>query len=168
MRTRSQATLTGRWQLDPQRSSIKFRVRHFWGLMTVEGHFDDYEGSLDFSADPAMELTIESASLQTGNRKRDEHLRSPDFFDTENEPRVRFLSESVDPGEDTVRVHGRLFARSRSIALDLDARIRYLGDDVQIEATTTARHRELGMTWSPLRMIPPRSQLLVSGYLVPV
>jgi polyisoprenoid-binding protein YceI len=168
MRTHSQATLVGRWQLDPQRSSIKFRARNFWGLMTVEGHFDDYEGRLDLTADPAIELTIEATSLQTGNRKRDEHLRSADFFDAENEPRVRFLSESILAGDDMLRVRGRLFARGRSIPLELEARIRNLGEeDVQIDATTTAVHRELGMTWSPLGMILPRSQLLVSGYLVP-
>lgn len=43
----------GRWLLDPQRSSVEFRVGHFWGLVTVTGQFDDYHGQLDLSADPA-------------------------------------------------------------------------------------------------------------------
>ncbi len=167
MLTRSQATLAGRWQLDPQRSRIKFRVRHFWGLITVKGQFDDYDGSLDLSADPAIELTIEAASVQTGNRKRDEHLRSADFFDAEHQPQVRFVSESVIPRDGTLTVRGRLSARGRSISLVLDARVRAVGEEVEIEAATRAPHRELGMTWNPLGMIRPRSELLVTGYLVP-
>ena len=42
-------TISGNWRLDPQRSSIGFRVGHFWGLVTVTGHFDDYHGQLDLS-----------------------------------------------------------------------------------------------------------------------
>jgi polyisoprenoid-binding protein YceI len=81
-------TISGSWQLDPGRSRVEFRARHFWGLMTVTGHFDEFHGRLDLSEDPAIKLTIEAASLQTGHRKRDEHLRSRDFFDADKHPRV--------------------------------------------------------------------------------
>jgi polyisoprenoid-binding protein YceI len=164
---RSDDTLAGRWQLDPQRSSIEFRTGHFWGLMTVKGHFDDYEGRLDLSGDPAIELTIDAASLQTGNRKRDEHLRSADFFDVENGPRVRFVSDSVVMDGDRLKVRGSLFARDRSIPLELDARLRRVGRELKIQAATSASHRQLGMTWSPLGLIPPRSDLVVTGHLMP-
>jgi hypothetical protein len=66
-----------------------------------------------------------------------------------------------------LKVRGRLFARDQSIPLELDAHIRRIDGGLEIEAATTARHRELGMSWSPLGMIPPRSELLVKGYLVP-
>lgn len=167
MSNRSDETLVGRWQLDPQRSSVEFRAGQFWGLGTVKGHFDDYEGRLDLSADPAIELTIDAASVQTGNRRRDQHLRSADFFDAENHPRVRFVSDSVVLQGDTLRVRGRLSARDRSIPLELDARLRRVGEELEIEAATSAPHRELGLTWSPLGMIPARSELRVNGYLVP-
>lgn len=160
-------TINRQWKLDPQRSHVEFRVGHFWGLITVRGHFSDYHGQLDLSANPAIELTIDAASVQTGNRKRDRHLRSSDFFDAEDHPRVRFSSDSVDLRDDTLEVRGRLFARGRSIPVELDAKIRQLDDELTIEATTPAPHRELGMTWSPLGMIPPRSELLVTGYLIP-
>jgi polyisoprenoid-binding protein YceI len=163
---RSDQKLTGRWQLDPQRSSVEFCARKLWGLVTVTGHFDYYEGQLELTATPAIELTIDAASLQTGIRKRDEHLRSADFFDAENHPRVRFVSESVDPRDDTLKVRGRLSARGRSIPLDLEAHVRQIDGELEIEAATTAPHRELGMTWSPLGMIPPRSELFVKGRLV--
>jgi polyisoprenoid-binding protein YceI len=159
--------LRGRWQLDPQRSSVGFRARKFWGLVTVKGHFDAYEGQLDLNADAAVELTIDAASLQTGIRKRDQHLRSADFLDAENHPEVRFVSESAHLSDDTLRVRGYLSARGRSIPLEFDAHIRGINGELEIEATTTAAHRELGMTWSPLGMIPPSSYLSVKGRLVP-
>src|SRR5205807_4114466 len=141
---RSGATISGSWRLDPQRSSVEFRVRSIWGLATVRGHFDDYHGHLDLSADPAIELTIGAASLETGNHKRDEHLRSADFFDVENHPRVRFVSDSVELKGDTLKVHGQLSARDRSIPVELDAAVREAGGGLEIEAATTAPHRELG------------------------
>jgi polyisoprenoid-binding protein YceI len=158
--------ITGSWQLDPQRSSVEFRARHVWGLGKVKGRFDRYEGQLDLRATPAIELTIDSASLRTGNRKRDRHLRSDDFFDADNHPQVRFLSESVHPRGDTLKVRGRLSAGGGSIPLELDASVRREGGELRLEAATTAQHRELGMTYSPLGMIPPQSELLIKGYLV--
>jgi polyisoprenoid-binding protein YceI len=160
-------TLAGRWQLDPQRSNVTFRTGHFWGLIKVKGHFDDFEGRLDLSAEPAIELNIDAASVQTGNRKRDEHLRSADFFDTENHGMVRFVSNSAVPQGDVLKVRGRLFARDQSIPLELDAMVRVLDGELAIEASISALHRELGMTWSPLGMISARSELVVTGYLTP-
>jgi polyisoprenoid-binding protein YceI len=116
---------------------------------------------------PAIELTIEAASVRTGNRRRDKHLRSADFFDAEKHPRVRFISDSVRFQDETLNVLGRLFARGQSIPLELDAHVRRLDGEIKVEAATTAPHRELGMTWSPLGMIPPLSELRVEGYLVP-
>ena len=164
---RSGETIAGSWQVDPQRSSVEFRVGNFWGLATVQGHFGDYQGRLDLGADPAIELAIDAASLDTGNSKRDEHLRSTDFFDAENHPRVQFLSQSVEPQGDTLKVRGRLSVRDGSIPVELDAHVREVDGELEIEAATTAPHRELGMTWSPLRMIRPRTELLVRAHLIP-
>jgi polyisoprenoid-binding protein YceI len=66
---RSGQTITGRWQLDAQRSSVEFRAGKLWGLVTVRGHFGDYEGQLELSANAALELTIDAATVQTGIRK---------------------------------------------------------------------------------------------------
>src|SRR3954470_8240185 len=83
----------GAWRLDPARSSVAFHVPHFYGLMTVKGEFADYDATLDLGATPAVNLTIQAASLDTKLAKRDEHLRSKDFFDAERHPQVRFLSD---------------------------------------------------------------------------
>src|SRR6185312_8034794 len=66
------------WRLDPERSSVEFEVP---GLSTVRGRFHRYQGTLDLRREPAIELTIEAASVDTGNRRRDKHLRSKTFFD---------------------------------------------------------------------------------------
>ena len=157
----------GAWRLDPARSSVEFRVPNFWHLMKVHGHFDDYRGRLDLSADPAIELTIDAASLETGNPKRDEHLRSADFFDAEEHPKLRFASEEVVAQGDALKVRGRLSVRDRSVPLELDARLRWVDGELEVEAAATVPHRELGMTWSPARMIASRSEVLIKGRLLP-
>jgi polyisoprenoid-binding protein YceI len=164
---RSRETIGGKWQLDPQHSTVEFHVPNLWGLQTVKGHFDAYRGQLDLNADPAIELTIDAASLQTGNAKRDQHLRSNDFFDAESNPQVRFRSDSVELHNDTLKVHGRLSAHGHSIPLEFDAQVQPLDDgELEIEAAAIAPHRQLGMTWSPLGMIRPNSELLVKGHLI--
>src|SRR3954447_3603263 len=92
----------GAWRLDPARSGVEFHVRHFYGLMTVKGEFADYDGTLQLGATPAVELTIQAGSLNTKMAKRDEHLRSGDFFDVEHHPQVRFVSERAELDGDTL------------------------------------------------------------------
>jgi polyisoprenoid-binding protein YceI len=164
---RSTDTISGSWRLDPERSSVEFRAPVLWGLLTVKGHFDDYQGRLDLSATPAIELTIDAASLQTGNDRRDKHLRSPDLFDAEDHPQVRFLSDAVDLEGEALNVRGRLAARDSSIPLELSAHVRHVDGELEVEAATIAPHRELGMTWTPLGVIPGRSKLVVHAHLIP-
>ena len=157
---------TGVWRLDPARSTVEFHVRHFYGLMTVKGDFADYAGTLDLSAEPAVELTIQAASLNTKMAKRDQHLRSGDFFDVEHHPQVRFSSDIATLEGDKLTVHGQLHAAGRQIPLELDATVREINGELQIEAVTHADHRELGMTWSPLGILRAPSKLIVRGRLV--
>jgi polyisoprenoid-binding protein YceI len=156
----------GAWRLDPARSSVAFHVRHFYGLMTVKGEFADYEGTLDLSAVPAVELTIQAASLDTKQTKRDEHLRSKDFFDVERHPQVRFVADSARVDRDTLHVRGELHAAGRRVPLELDATVREIDGELEIEAATEADHRELGMTWSPLGILRAPSKLVVRSRLV--
>jgi polyisoprenoid-binding protein YceI len=165
--SRPDQMICGTWKLDQQRSSVEFRVGHFWGLVAVRGHFTDYQGRLDLTAKPAIELTIDAASLETGNRRRDEHLRSSAFFDVENHPLVRFLSDSIDQHGDMLKVRGCLSAGGRSIPVEVDAQVRKIGGELEIKAATPAPHRELGMTYSPLGMIASRSDLCVRAHLIP-
>jgi len=156
----------GAWRLDPARSSVAFHVRHFYGLMTVKGEFADYEGTLDLNRSPAAELTIQAASLDTKLAKRDEHLRSKDFFDVERHPQVRFVSDSARLDGDTLRVRGQLHAAGRQIPLELDATVREVDGELEVEGVTEADHRDLAMTWSPLGILRAPSKLIVRSRLV--
>jgi polyisoprenoid-binding protein YceI len=125
-------TLAGRWQLDPQRSSVSFRTGHFWGLIKVKGHFDHYQGQLDLSAEPAIELRIDAATVQTGNRKRDQHLRSADFFDAEQNPVIEFRSTAIRPlDEDTFEIDGDITIHGVTRPLTLKATLEGTETDPQ-------------------------------------
>src|SRR3954467_10119921 len=156
----------GAWQLDPARSSVEFHVRHFYGLMTVKGSFAEYAGSVSLAAAPAVELTIQATSVDTKHAKRDKHLRSDDFFNVERHPQVRFVSDSATLDGETMRVRGELHAAGRQIPLELDATVREIDGELEIEAVADVDHRELGMTWSPLGIMRAPSKLIVRGRLV--
>jgi polyisoprenoid-binding protein YceI len=157
---------TTRWRLDPDRSSVEFRVKHLWGMSIVEGSFSRYRGTLDLGGRPAIELTIEAASLDTNNERRDRHLRSADFFDVENHPQIGFVSESAALDGERLEVHGQLRTRGATVPLSLSATLRAVGDELEIEATTETDHRRLGMTWNALGMVRAPSRLTVVGRLV--
>jgi len=154
------------WRIDPTRSSVEFHAQTLWGLATVEGRFERYEGTLDLQHNPVIELTIDAASLNTNLGLRDRHLRSADFFDVVNHPQVRFVSDSTTLEGERLHVRGRLHAAGQSIPLELDARLRRVGDELEVDARTNADHRKLGMSHGLLGMIPTPSELIVHGRLV--
>jgi polyisoprenoid-binding protein YceI len=155
-----------RWRIDPQRSSVEFRVPHFYGLLKVKGRFERYEGTLDLSGDPAVELTIDANSVQTKQKARDKHLRSPDFFHTEKHPHVRFTSLASKLIDGRLHVEGHLEAAGHTVPLDLEAVVQPVGDELEIVAETKIDQRQLGMTWSPLGIARTPSTLIVKGRLV--
>jgi polyisoprenoid-binding protein YceI len=156
---------TGTWRLDPARSSVEFHVRHLYGLITVTGHFDRYQGSLDLSARPAVELVIDADSLDTKVHKRDKHLRSDDFFDVDNHPHVRFEADAATLDGNTLTARGRLHAAGKHVPLHVDATVTAVGDGFELEATALADQRELGML-SPLGIMRAPCKLIVRGRLV--
>src|SRR3954454_25368204 len=87
---------TGTWTVDPTHSSVEFQVKHM-GLATVKGFFSEFEGALEVGEDGTVTAagTVETASLNTRNAQRDEHLRSSDFFDVERNPQISFRSTDV-------------------------------------------------------------------------
>ena len=157
---------TGTWRLDPARSSAEFRVPMLFGLMTVRGRFDRYEGTLDLSARPSVALIVDADSLTTDNARRDKHLRSADFFDVANHARVRFEADAADLAGENLKVRGLLYAAGKHVALDVEASVTPVGDGLQIEATAFVDQRRLGMTWSPLGVVRAPSKLTVRGRLI--
>ena len=155
------------WTVDADDTSVEFSVRTFWGLMTVHGRFDRFDGTYEVGPDgTTIELTIDADSLDTGHATRDEHLRSNDFFDTERHPQVRFTSNRVDHLTDgTMYVVGRLEAAGKVVPLEFAATVQQVGETLEIEATTTVDQRELGMSSGKLGMIRPPTTLHVKTRL---
>ena len=89
----------GVWKLVPDRSTVSFKIRNMWGLISVKGRFTDFNADGQITGRGAMfgRLDIRAASLHTGIRKRDEHLRSADFFDVERFPEISVVVTAVDP-----------------------------------------------------------------------
>ncbi len=151
----------------PGAVDVEFRVRNFWGLATVVGHFSRFDGSYTVGPDGrAVELVVDAGSLDTRNWRRDEHLRSSDFFDVEPYPQVRFTANDVtDAGNGTLRVRDELEAAGRKVPLSFEAPVRELDGELEAEATTLVDHRLSGMTWSPLGMLRSPSTLNVKARL---
>jgi polyisoprenoid-binding protein YceI len=166
--TQKTQTAVERWTVDPTLTTVEFEVEHLWGLHTVHGRFDRFDGSyVDGPAGPEIELTIDAASVDTGNARRDEHLRSWDFFDVVANPQVRFTSTRVTGmGDGHVHVSGDLEAAGTSVPLEFDASVRMIGGELAIEATTTVDQRRFGMSEGPLGNVRPPTMLHVRARLV--
>jgi polyisoprenoid-binding protein YceI len=113
------------WDIDTAHTTIAFAVRHMM-VSNVRGQFAKFSGHVD--ADPAnptaakIAASIEAASIDTANQKRDDHLRSPDFFDVAKFPTITFTSKKVEPaGEAKWKVTGDLTLHgvTREVVLDL-------------------------------------------------
>ena len=165
--SRQAVTARTRWIVDSEASTVEFAVKTFWGLTTVRGRFHRFGGSYEVAPDGTrIELTIDAASLDTGNRKRDDHLRSSDFFAVAEHPQVRFTSTRVDPvGDGTLRVEGVLAAAGMVVPLELDATVQHVGRDLYVEATTTIDQQQLGMDSSLLGMMRRPATLHVRARL---
>jgi polyisoprenoid-binding protein YceI len=115
---------TGTWKVDAAHSSVMFSVKHM-GIANVRGRFDEFEGTLEVNenlADCRIRGTVKVASVDTGDPKRDEHLRSADFFDVERFPEITFECTRVEAIDDeSTRVTGNLTLHgvTRPIVLDV-------------------------------------------------
>jgi polyisoprenoid-binding protein YceI len=150
--------------LDAARSSFGFQVKHFWGLVTVHGHFARFEGQaqVDAAGAVAASVRIDAASLDTEQKQRDKHLRSADFFHVEQQPIVTFTTGQVTAlGAERLRVEGNLTAAGRSQPLSFEARLTATGDSLIVDAEVSVDRTAFGMTWSPLRMASATALLVV-------
>jgi polyisoprenoid-binding protein YceI len=156
-----------RWTVDGDETSVEFAVKTFWGLMTVHGHFDRFNGSYEVGPSrTTIELTIDADSLDTGHATRDKHLRSTDFFHVVAHPQVRFTSTRVHHVTSGIlHVVGHLEAAGKVEPLEFAATVRQLDDALEVEATTTLDQRQLGMSSGRLGMIRPPATLHVRARL---
>ena len=147
---------------DRSHSEVGFNIRHFFSK--VHGRFEDYSGTLVFDdeklAASSVQVTIRDTSIWTGNERRDNHLRTQDFFWQEKFPFVTFKSTKVVPGKDKehFQVLGDLTIRdvTKPVTLDVDymgmGPVAIGGNDmgnrVGFTATTRINRKDFGIIWN--------------------
>jgi polyisoprenoid-binding protein YceI len=158
---------TTRWSLDGDGSSVGFTVKTMWGLVTVRGRFDRFAGSYEVGRNgTTIELTIDADSVDTGNGKRDEHLRSSDFFDVGEHTQVRFQSTRVhEVGDGLLHVVGNLEVAGIVEPVEFAAWVQPAGEGLAVDATTTVDQGRFGMSSGVLGMIRRPATLHVEALL---
>jgi polyisoprenoid-binding protein YceI len=153
---------TGTWQVDPEHSRIGFAAKHL-GIATVRGFFREFEGTLDLNEGRAYG-TVKAASLDTNVGRRDEHLRSSDFFAVGEHPELRFESTEIRSlDEDTLEIEGDLTIRGVTNPIVLEAELGGTETDpwdherIALEVTGKLDRSAWGMTFN---------QVLGSGNLM--
>jgi polyisoprenoid-binding protein YceI len=159
MSTTATATLvpTGTWSVDPAHSTVGFSVKHL-GIATVRGEFNDFAGTLEIGEDLSTARafgSVRTASVDTKESQRDDHLRSADFFDAERFPELRFESTSIEPaGDDSFRITGDLTLHGVTRELVLDAVVQGSETDpwgnerVALEASGNLSRGDYGMKFN--------------------
>ncbi len=153
------------WQIDPATSRVEFAIGKrlaFVKRLTVTGRFTDVRGTIVLDErEPSAaraDVTIGAASIDTGNARRDKHLRTADFFDVERYPALRFMSRritAIEAAAGRYRVTGDLTIRDVTREVQLDARygppspVAGVREPRMALTLTTALHRaDFGMGWS--------------------
>jgi polyisoprenoid-binding protein YceI len=149
-------TAAGRWVLDPAGSAAEFGVRHFWGAITVRGTLGPMAGEAAVSPDGTMtgRISFDTRSLDSGHKQRDKHLRSADFFHTDEHPQAVLTVTSASPaGPDGLDCRGALDVAGHARPVAFTAHIQEAtGQAVVLTAQLRVNRQEFGMTWSPLHM----------------
>jgi polyisoprenoid-binding protein YceI len=146
------------WEIDKAHSSVGFAVKHMV-ISNVNGKFDDFSGTIDFNgkdfAAATVVVTINPASINTGNTNRDKHLKSPDFFAVDSLPQMGFKSKKIIPGKDNAfQIVGDLTMRGVTKEVTLDATFNGTVNGPQgnaragFSATTTINRQDWGISWS--------------------
>jgi polyisoprenoid-binding protein YceI len=126
-------------------------------ISTVRGHFGEFEGTIEAAPeyrDSKVYGTIQAASIDTNEARRDEHLRSADFFDVENHPTIEFESTSIEhAGRGDYRVTGDLTMHGETHPVTLDVTVHGVTQDGQgqdrvgLEARGTLSRSDFGLRW---------------------
>ena len=147
------------WELDPSHTTVGFSVTHLF--TSVQGRFNDFDARVEF--DPKAPLktvvrgTVQAASINTDNQKRDKHLRSADFFDVEKFPSLSFESTGLTAwtGQEG-RLAGKLTIHGVTRPVEFEVRFLGSGRDpwgnerAGFRATLTIDRKDYGLNWNEL------------------
>jgi polyisoprenoid-binding protein YceI len=151
------AESTGVWTLVPDRSAIGFKAKSMWGLAPVKGRFNEISGDGQIT-DPRTvfgRIDIKAASLDTKIRKRDDHLRSADFFEVEKYPDISVVVTGAEGiGSDTVDLRANLTVRGNTRPLPLNAKVAVLDDGaVRVTSQADINRKDFGVDGNMMGMV---------------
>ena len=151
----SHANAADNYKIDPAHTSVGFSVRHM-GVSNVKGHFDEFAGSvvLDNGSIKEATATIQVKSVNTGIEKRDNHLRTADFFEAAKYPEITFKSKRVEKSGDQTVLIGDFTMRGVTKELRVPVTVSGPIKDPQgnsrigLEAKTTVNRKDYGMKFN--------------------
>jgi polyisoprenoid-binding protein YceI len=145
------------WKIDPTHTHVEFAVKHMM-ITTVKGRFSGVTGEIRLDeaqlASSKVDIEIDAATIDTRDSQRDTHLRSGDFFDVEQYPKITFRSTSVEGTLESFKLNGELTIRgvSRPITLDVTHEGRgkdpWGGERIGFTATGKLNRKEFGLNWN--------------------
>jgi polyisoprenoid-binding protein YceI len=150
---------TSTWKIDPPHSGAEFSIRHM-GLSNVHGKFGNVNGTIllddkDFTRS-SVNATVDVTTVDTGVTKRDDHLKSADFFEVAKYPTMTFVSKKITASGDDYHVIGDLTLHgvTKSVDLTMDKpgkeQIGMDGKSIHrgFSATTTIHRQDFGLVWN--------------------
>ena len=151
------AACAGTYQVDPVHSTVGFSVKHL-GISEVHGYFTNFSGTIEYDADKPeaakAQGIVQVASVDTRVAARDKHLRSPDFFDAEKYPEIKFETISAVKGSDGWVVKGRFTMHGTTREIELRGKVEGPVKDpwgkmrVGLSASTTINRQDYGVSWN--------------------
>jgi polyisoprenoid-binding protein YceI len=160
----------GVWSLNPDRTTVGFSIKNFWGLIPVKGRFTDVNADGQITGKGAIfgRLDIQVASLHTGIGKRDEHLRSADFFDADRYPEITVEVTGIEPSAgDAADLHATISIKGVTAPVPLPVQISTLDDGaVRVRANAEVDRTQFGVDANPLGMIAKTARIVADAYFV--
>ena len=152
MSTTAQTTQvpTGTWQHDPVHSSISFAVKHNT-VMTFQGQFGEWEAKLE---NGRLEGSASVSSVRVEDENLAGHLQTPDFFDAEQFPQIRFVSSSIERDGDRISISGDLAIKGTTSPVELSGTISgpvtdaYGKERVGLDLETVINRHDFGVSWN--------------------
>ena len=145
------------YQIDPQHTDVGFSIRHMV-INNVKGSFKDFAGTIEYDGKDLLGLkaggTIQVKSVDTGIAKRDEHLRSPDFFDVEKYPDIKFQGERVEKQGEGFAMVGKFtmhgVTKDITIPFTLSGPVKdpWGQSRIGLEANLTLNRQDYGVNWN--------------------
>jgi polyisoprenoid-binding protein YceI len=156
--TLAQPALASNWDIDPSHSEVGFSVRHMM-VSNTRGRFGKFTGTLALDdkdiTKSTVNVEIDTTTIATGDAKRDEHLKSPEFLDTAKFPKITFKSTKVEKSGDKLNVTGDLTIRdvTKSVLLTVETPTQEVKDPwgtvrKGAKASTTVKRKDFGLTWN--------------------